>query len=138
MCDISEPGGNTRPFTFDDYFNDTIRWKAYNLHWISGTSQSTSNPVDPIPEPGRCVQITCFCSLFFTSADKEYLHKTKDGNVFLHNVETKEESLYLSNSTFVIYSAHIFKRGYSVTPSADQCFILAVGPSGCHRLLAVR
>lgn len=37
------------------------------------------------------------------SADKEYLHKERDGNIFLHNAETKEESLYLSNSTFVIY-----------------------------------
>ncbi|KAK9537562.1 hypothetical protein VZT92_005167 [Zoarces viviparus] len=33
-------------------------------------------------------------------SDKEYLHKTRDGNVFLHNAETNEESLYLSNSTF--------------------------------------
>lgn len=41
--------------------------------------------------------------LSFMSADKEFLHKTRDGNVFLHNVETKEESLYLSNSTFVIF-----------------------------------
>ncbi|KAM9851207.1 dipeptidyl peptidase 4 [Aulostomus maculatus] len=32
--------------------------------------------------------------------DKEYLHKTRDGNIFLHNVEANEESLYLSNSTF--------------------------------------
>uniref|UniRef100_A0A8C9ZJE2 Fibroblast activation protein, alpha n=1 Tax=Sander lucioperca TaxID=283035 RepID=A0A8C9ZJE2_SANLU len=56
-----------RPFTLENYFNDTIRWKSYNLYWIS---------------------------------DKEYLHKTRDGNVFLHNAETNEESLYLSNSTF--------------------------------------
>uniref|UniRef100_A0A669BZK9 Fibroblast activation protein, alpha n=1 Tax=Oreochromis niloticus TaxID=8128 RepID=A0A669BZK9_ORENI len=55
------------PFSLDDYFNDTFRWRAYNLYWIS---------------------------------DKEYLHKASDGNVFLHNAETKEESLYLSNSTF--------------------------------------
>ncbi|XP_026151618.1 dipeptidyl peptidase 4 isoform X4 [Mastacembelus armatus] len=67
MCIISEPGDNKRQFTLDDYFNNTIRWKAYNLHWIS---------------------------------DKEYLHKTEDANVFLHNAETKEESLYISNSTF--------------------------------------
>ncbi|KAM6954882.1 dipeptidyl peptidase 4 [Lycodopsis pacificus] len=33
-------------------------------------------------------------------SDKEYLHKTRDGNIFLHNAETNEESLYLSNSTF--------------------------------------
>uniref|UniRef100_A0A7N9ATH9 Fibroblast activation protein, alpha n=1 Tax=Mastacembelus armatus TaxID=205130 RepID=A0A7N9ATH9_9TELE len=64
---FSKPGDNKRQFTLDDYFNNTIRWKAYNLHWIS---------------------------------DKEYLHKTEDANVFLHNAETKEESLYISNSTF--------------------------------------
>uniref|UniRef100_A0A7N8XMF8 Fibroblast activation protein, alpha n=1 Tax=Mastacembelus armatus TaxID=205130 RepID=A0A7N8XMF8_9TELE len=58
---------SSKQFTLDDYFNNTIRWKAYNLHWIS---------------------------------DKEYLHKTEDANVFLHNAETKEESLYISNSTF--------------------------------------
>uniref|UniRef100_A0A665UEW6 Dipeptidyl peptidase 4-like n=1 Tax=Echeneis naucrates TaxID=173247 RepID=A0A665UEW6_ECHNA len=55
------------PFTLDDYFNDTIRWRSYNLYWIS---------------------------------DKEYLHKTAEGNVFLYNAETNETSLYLSNSTF--------------------------------------
>ncbi|XP_017279899.1 dipeptidyl peptidase 4 [Kryptolebias marmoratus] len=58
----------TRPFTLQDYFNDTIRTRYYNLYWIS---------------------------------DKEYLHLTKEGNVFRHNAETKEKSLYLSNSTFV-------------------------------------
>uniref|UniRef100_A0A3Q1GUT4 Fibroblast activation protein, alpha n=1 Tax=Acanthochromis polyacanthus TaxID=80966 RepID=A0A3Q1GUT4_9TELE len=36
----------------------------------------------------------------FVPADKEYLHKMSDGNIFLHNAETKEESLYLANSTF--------------------------------------
>ncbi len=41
--------------------------------------------------------------LSFIPADKEYLHKDQDGNVFLYNAETSEESLYLSNSTFVIY-----------------------------------
>ncbi|CAG5865552.1 unnamed protein product [Menidia menidia] len=33
-------------------------------------------------------------------SDKEYLHKTRDGNVFLHNADTLETSLYLPNSTF--------------------------------------
>ncbi|XP_076025924.1 dipeptidyl peptidase 4 [Genypterus blacodes] len=33
-------------------------------------------------------------------SDTEYLHKTEDDNVFRHNAETLEESLYLSNSTF--------------------------------------
>ncbi|KAM9804948.1 dipeptidyl peptidase 4 [Neosynchiropus ocellatus] len=56
-----------RPYALDDYFNDTIRWKSYNLYWIS---------------------------------DKEYLHKAKDGNIILHNVETNQESVYLSNSSF--------------------------------------
>uniref|UniRef100_A0A3P8VVB8 Fibroblast activation protein, alpha n=1 Tax=Cynoglossus semilaevis TaxID=244447 RepID=A0A3P8VVB8_CYNSE len=63
----SKREGPKRPYTLDDYFNDTIRWRAYNLYWIS---------------------------------DKEFLHKTRDGNIFLHNAETQEESLYLSNSTF--------------------------------------
>uniref|UniRef100_A0A673CUL1 Dipeptidyl peptidase 4-like n=1 Tax=Sphaeramia orbicularis TaxID=375764 RepID=A0A673CUL1_9TELE len=58
---------SSRPFTLEDYFNDTIRWRAYNLYWIS---------------------------------DKEYLHKTRDGSVYLHNAETGKKSLYLSNSTF--------------------------------------
>lgn len=35
---ISEREGPKRPYTLDDYFNDTIRWRAYNLYWISGTS----------------------------------------------------------------------------------------------------
>uniref|UniRef100_A0A665UG50 Dipeptidyl peptidase 4-like n=1 Tax=Echeneis naucrates TaxID=173247 RepID=A0A665UG50_ECHNA len=68
-CILSE-SDTKRPFTLDDYFNDTIRWRSYNLYWIS---------------------------------DKEYLHKTAEGNVFLYNAETNETSLYLSNSTFVIY-----------------------------------
>uniref|UniRef100_A0A8C6VXT9 Fibroblast activation protein, alpha n=1 Tax=Nothobranchius furzeri TaxID=105023 RepID=A0A8C6VXT9_NOTFU len=34
-------------------------------------------------------------------SDVEYLHKTSDGHIYLHNAETKVESLYLSNSTFV-------------------------------------
>ncbi|TKS67263.1 Prolyl endopeptidase FAP [Collichthys lucidus] len=64
-----------RPYTFEDYFNDTIRWRSYNFYWIS---------------------------------DKEYLHKDRDGNVFLHNAETREESLYLSNSTFAQVDATDF------------------------------
>ncbi|XP_059199018.1 dipeptidyl peptidase 4 [Centropristis striata] len=73
-----------RPFTLDDYFNDTIRWRSYNLYWIS---------------------------------DKEYLHKTRDGNIFLHNAETNEESLYLSNSTF----AQVDATDYLL--SGDQKYI---------------
>uniref|UniRef100_A0A8D3D5S2 Fibroblast activation protein, alpha n=1 Tax=Scophthalmus maximus TaxID=52904 RepID=A0A8D3D5S2_SCOMX len=63
----SKHDGNKRPYSFEDYFNDSIRWRSYDLYWIS---------------------------------DAEYLHKTGDGNVFLHNAETKEQSIYLSNSTF--------------------------------------
>uniref|UniRef100_A0A668AL59 Fibroblast activation protein, alpha n=1 Tax=Myripristis murdjan TaxID=586833 RepID=A0A668AL59_9TELE len=36
-------------------------------------------------------------------SDNEYVHKTSEGHVFLHNAETKEESLYLSNSTFWLH-----------------------------------
>uniref|UniRef100_A0A8C5IBC4 Dipeptidyl peptidase 4-like n=1 Tax=Gouania willdenowi TaxID=441366 RepID=A0A8C5IBC4_GOUWI len=64
---ISESGGTKRPFSLDDYFNDTIRWKGYYLFWIS---------------------------------DKEYIHKTTQGDMFLRNVETLEESLFLSSSDF--------------------------------------
>lgn len=39
---ISESNGAQRPFTFEDYFNDSIRWKSYNLYWISGM------PVEPV------------------------------------------------------------------------------------------
>ncbi|XP_049449959.1 dipeptidyl peptidase 4 [Epinephelus fuscoguttatus] len=70
---FSKSGVAKRPFTIEDYFNDTIRWKAYNLYWIS---------------------------------DKEYLHKTREGNVILFNAETNEESLYLSNSTFAQVDAN--------------------------------
>uniref|UniRef100_A0A8D3DGG7 Fibroblast activation protein, alpha n=1 Tax=Scophthalmus maximus TaxID=52904 RepID=A0A8D3DGG7_SCOMX len=58
----SKHDGNKRPYSFEDYFNDSIRWRSYDLYWIS---------------------------------DAEYLHKTGDGNVFLHNAETKEQSIYL-------------------------------------------
>ncbi|XP_049904675.1 dipeptidyl peptidase 4 [Epinephelus moara] len=70
---FSKSGVAKRPFTIEDYFNDTIRWKAYSLYWIS---------------------------------DKEYLHKTREGNVILFNAETNEESLYLSNSTFAQVDAN--------------------------------
>ncbi|XP_061580470.1 prolyl endopeptidase FAP [Cololabis saira] len=68
----SKSGVTKRPFTLDDYFNNTIRRKSYNLYWIS---------------------------------DQEYLHKSSDGSIFLHNAETREESLYLSNSTFAKVNA---------------------------------
>lgn len=63
----SRSGATKRPFTLQDYFNDTIRKKSFNLYWMS---------------------------------DKEYVHKESDGNVYLYNAETKNKSLYLSNSTF--------------------------------------
>lgn len=63
----SKSGATKRPFTLEEYFNDTIRWRSYNVYWIS---------------------------------DKEYLHKERDWNIYLHNAETMEESLYLSNETF--------------------------------------
>uniref|UniRef100_A0A671YH73 Fibroblast activation protein, alpha n=1 Tax=Sparus aurata TaxID=8175 RepID=A0A671YH73_SPAAU len=81
---FSESGGAKRPYTFEDYFNDTIRWKSFNVYWIS---------------------------------DKEYLHKDRDGNLFLYNAETKQQSLYLSNSTF----AQVDASGYLL--SGDYKYI---------------
>lgn len=56
-----------RTFSFDDFYDDTIRYKTYNLYWIS---------------------------------DNEYLHKTSEGFVYLYNVETMNNSIFLSNTTF--------------------------------------
>uniref|UniRef100_A0AAY4BV84 Uncharacterized protein n=1 Tax=Denticeps clupeoides TaxID=299321 RepID=A0AAY4BV84_9TELE len=50
-------------------------------------------------------------------SDSEYLHKAKDGNVFLHNVETRELSLFLSNTTF----SQVDATDYIV--SADRKFV---------------
>ncbi|KAF7709621.1 dipeptidyl peptidase 4 [Silurus meridionalis] len=76
--------GPKRTFSFDDFYNDTIRYQTYSLRWFS---------------------------------DTEYLHKTKDGNVYLHNVETMASSLYLSNSTF----AQVDATDYIV--SADRKYV---------------
>lgn len=48
--------------------------------------------------------------MFAFITDNEYLHKSKDGNVYLHNVETMTSSLYLSNSTFVRCHPKIYIR----------------------------
>lgn len=93
---FSESNGAQRPFTFEDYFNNNIRWKSYNLYWISGM------PVEQLWRV-RAPVVRLPVTLHFTFADREYLHKVRDGNVILHNAETREESLYLSNSTFVRY-----------------------------------
>ncbi|XP_066542738.1 dipeptidyl peptidase 4 [Hoplias malabaricus] len=53
-------------------------------------------------------------------SDKEYLHKSRDGNVYLHNVETATSSLYLSNSTF----SEVDATKYIV--SADRKFVCFV------------
>lgn len=50
---------------------------------------------------GRVTLPVALLIFIFIFTDREYLHKGQDGNVFLHNAETREESLYLSNSTFV-------------------------------------
>ncbi|XP_034417579.1 dipeptidyl peptidase 4 [Cyclopterus lumpus] len=112
----SQSDSPQRPFTLEDYFNDTIRRRSYNLYWIS---------------------------------DKEYLHKTRDGNVFLHNAETNEESLYLSNSTFAQVDAtdymlsgdnryiafesnftkkwrHSFTASYSIYDRESSTFVMPV------------
>ncbi|KAJ3592703.1 hypothetical protein NHX12_007830 [Muraenolepis orangiensis] len=76
-------GAHKRSFTLEDYFNSTIRWRSYNLEWIS---------------------------------DNSYLHR-REGSVFLHNVETDEESLYLSNITF----AQVDSTDYFL--SGDQKYV---------------
>uniref|UniRef100_A0A8C2L3J7 Fibroblast activation protein, alpha n=1 Tax=Cyprinus carpio TaxID=7962 RepID=A0A8C2L3J7_CYPCA len=73
-----------RTFSFNDFYNDTIRYKTYSLYWIS---------------------------------DNEYLHKTSEGHIYLHNAETKESSMYLSNSTF----AQVDATDYIL--SADRKFV---------------
>lgn len=57
-----------------------------------------------------CMLYIKYKTLCWFPTDNEYLHKRKDGNVYLHNVETMASSLYLSNSTFVrlhtVFSFH--------------------------------
>ncbi|KAL2076293.1 hypothetical protein ACEWY4_023303 [Coilia grayii] len=50
-------------------------------------------------------------------SDNEYLHKSKEGHVFLHNVETKEVSPFLTNTTF----SQVDATDYIV--SADRKYI---------------
>ncbi|XP_031414169.1 dipeptidyl peptidase 4 isoform X2 [Clupea harengus] len=50
-------------------------------------------------------------------SDNEYLHKTKEGHVLIHNVETKEVSPFLSNTTF----SQVDATDYIV--SADRKYI---------------
>lgn len=97
FCFFLESNDLKRPFTFEDYFNDTIRWQSHNLYWISGTNQPTSERLIEFATGLLNLAISSF-----PCADKDYLHKDSNGNVILHNAETREESLYLSNSTFVI------------------------------------
>uniref|UniRef100_A0A672P1U3 Dipeptidyl peptidase 4-like n=1 Tax=Sinocyclocheilus grahami TaxID=75366 RepID=A0A672P1U3_SINGR len=74
-----------RTYSFYDFYNDTIRYKTYSLHWMS---------------------------------DNEYLHKTSEGHIYVHNAETKESSMYLSNSTF----AQVDATDYIL--SADRKFVV--------------
>ncbi|XP_041927352.1 dipeptidyl peptidase 4 [Alosa sapidissima] len=50
-------------------------------------------------------------------SDNEYLHKSKEGNIYIHNVETKEVSPFLSNTTF----SQVDSTDYIV--SADRKYI---------------
>ncbi|XP_056610955.1 dipeptidyl peptidase 4 isoform X1 [Triplophysa dalaica] len=76
-----------RTYSFDDFYNDTIRYKTYNLRWIS---------------------------------DTEYLHKTSEGHVYLHNVKNMKNSIFLSNTTF----AQVDATDYFV--SEDRQFVIFV------------
>ncbi|KAK7154600.1 hypothetical protein R3I94_007811 [Phoxinus phoxinus] len=80
-----DDSGLKRTYSFNDFYNNTIKYKTYSLRWIS---------------------------------DNEYLHKTNEGHIYLHNAETKESSMYLSNSTF----AQVDGTDYIV--SADRKFVI--------------
>uniref|UniRef100_A0A8C9TWU5 Dipeptidyl peptidase 4-like n=1 Tax=Scleropages formosus TaxID=113540 RepID=A0A8C9TWU5_SCLFO len=56
-------------------------------------------------------------NLRWISGNTEYLHKTKEGHVFLYNVETRNSSEFLNNKTFVQVDA----TDYLV--SADRKFV---------------
>uniref|UniRef100_A0A8C9TS08 Dipeptidyl peptidase 4-like n=1 Tax=Scleropages formosus TaxID=113540 RepID=A0A8C9TS08_SCLFO len=55
--------------------------------------------------------------LFYPLADKEYLHKTRNGTVILHNVETGQSSDFVSSDKF----AQVDASDYYV--SADRKFV---------------
>lgn len=65
LCIISESQGIKRPLTLEDYFNDTIRWRSYNLYWISGITSLTQVVLlgKSIYKYSCCVQISNFCCL---------------------------------------------------------------------------
>lgn len=79
----------------------------------------------------------------FLCADKEYLHKDASGNLMLHNAETREESLYLSNSTFVrihilyVPCGWLVGRNNAPDVGTNVCRIFTVGTSGRLALPAV-
>lgn len=67
VCIVAESGGSKRPFALDDYFNDTVRWRSYNLYWISGILTLLylllgSIKLHPVNEaPGSLSFILCPC-----------------------------------------------------------------------------
>lgn len=111
------------------------------MYWISGINQATNQPVKgcvsfrlaflSLPSPLSCAQ------------DKEYLHKDASGNLMLHNAETREESLYLSNSTFVrihilyVPCGWVVGRNNAPDVGTNVCRIFTVGTSGRLALPAV-
>lgn len=81
------------------------------LYWVMDYSQHNGSHFAVSDIIATILHLCC------SPTDNEYLHKSKDGNVFLHNLETMASSLYLSNSTFVscLYMIHIifsFHRMY--------------------------
>ncbi|XP_035263656.1 dipeptidyl peptidase 4-like [Anguilla anguilla] len=61
--DVGDP---MKTYTLDDYFNSTIRYRSYNMRWIS---------------------------------DNEYLNRTRNGAVVLHQVDTGIISVFLNSDT---------------------------------------
>lgn len=67
---VSGSNGAQRPFTFEDYFNDSIRWKAYNLYWISGT------PAAPVCRTGHT---SCHTSYFYIHIYRQRVSAQRSG-----------------------------------------------------------
>lgn len=118
------------------FFQNPVMWKGLTPLRITLTTPSGGNPTictgyqvsSNQPRSKRlCEFPPGFLKLaisFFLCADKEYLHKDANGNVMLHNAETKEESLYLSNSTFVIIHLLYVSCGWVVGRNNPQTLAL--------------
>lgn len=134
-----------RTYSFDDFYNDTIRYKTYNLRWISGTTPKDTWFVFIAIKSDSPWHVCSRNSPSHSQKDTEYLHKTSEGHVYLHNVKNMKNSIFLSNTTFVRwFILHEFllkkvKHIHCLLHLFCYCHFLIrfTGSSGCHRLLCV-